>query len=625
MGVRPAHPIRAPCERIASDQPARMCGIVAFTGKRPALPLLLDGLRRLEYRGYDSAGVALIERGALAIAKRAGRVDALAPLLAELDLQAGCGIAHTRLATHGAATDVNAHPHTDETGRIALVHNGVIRNQETLRGELAATGHTFRSETDSELIVHLIEQAYQGDLRAAVTAATSRLVGEWALAVISADQPALIVGARMGAPLAVGLARDEQFLVSDPSALDGATHEVAFLVDGDSVELRPDGVRRFDAAGVEQPLRPVRIEMAPAAGERGAYASFYEKERAEQPVVAATLLDGRLDGDRIRLAELDPFDAATLSDLHFVACGSAHHATLAAASLATHLLGISATAHVASEFRYAPPPLGPTSLVVAVSQSGETADTLAAARVAVAAGARLVTLVNVTGSTLARESELVIPLRAGIERSVAATKSYLAQGLMSLLLVLDLATRRGRLGADEAARWRGALTAFPDQVAATLVTSEPLAAIATHYATARGLSFIGRLAGLPAAREAALKTKELSYLPAEAYPAGELKHGPIALLAADHPLIAVLLDDAARGTLETNLAEGHARGARLLVVGSGARPAVADDWIGLPATQPELAALLAVVALQRFALELARLAGREIDFPRNLAKSVTVE
>jgi glucosamine--fructose-6-phosphate aminotransferase (isomerizing) len=604
-----------------------MCGIVGYTGTRPALPLLLAGLGRLEYRGYDSAGVALASADKLAVTKRAGRLAVLETATAGVEATATTGIAHTRWATHGDPTDANAHPHTDESGAVAVVHNGIIENHAALRAELEGAGHHFASATDSEVIAHLVEAAYTGDLVAAVRAAVARLRGQWALAVLHRDAPGVLVGARHDAPLVVGIGADEQFLVSDPAVLAGAVEQLSYLDDGDLVELRPGGITRFDAAGTPRPLDAVALPTFEQATTRDGYASFMEKEMDEQPAVIAAVLAGRVSETGIHLAELDPLASslASVTSIEFVACGSAYHAALGAATLAETLLDLPARVHVASEFRYAPPRLGAGSLVVAISQSGETADTLAAARLAQRSEAILLTLVNVTGSTLARESSVVIGLRAGSERSVAATKSYTAQALTALLVVLDLVSRRGQLPRDVAAAWTRDLAALPDAATVALRAARAIDRIAPTYATAHGLTFVGRGAGLASAREGALKTKELSYLPAEAYPAGELKHGPIALLGADHPVVAVLLDDPVRGKLEGNLAEARARGARLLAIGTGVQPAIVDDWVAIPAARPELAALLAVLPLQRLACTLARLRGHEIDFPRNLAKSVTVE
>ena len=607
-----------------------MCGIVGYIGSRDVSTTLIEGLRLLEYRGYDSAGIAVAATGGeISMRKRAGRLANLEGVVGELPTGSIAGIAHTRWATHGAPTDLNAHPHMDEHGEIAIIHNGIIENYAELQRELTAKGHTLSSDVDTEVIAHLIEDAYQGDIRLAVAAILPQLRGQWALVVMHRSEPGRIIAARREAPLAVGIGEGEQFLASDPVAMLEHTNKIIFLRDGDLADLQRDGVTLYDATGATFAPKIETITWDGAAARKEGYDHFMRKEMDEQPRALSAAMLGRVSATGIAIGELDPLSAALTAtrSIEFVACGSAYHASLTAATLAERLLRIPVRVTVASEFRYDPPALGPTSLVIAVSQSGETADTLGAVRIAKAAGAPVLAIVNAAGSSLTREADAVVLLQAGTEISVAATKSYTSQALVSLLVTLDLARRTGALTAADARAWAEELLRVPAMASAALDASDALPSIAAKYFGASGFMFVSRGAGIATALEGALKLKEISYIHAEGIAAGEMKHGPISLLGADHPVVAVVLNSPVLPKLVSNLMESRARSAPVIAILSGV-----DDWssfatdaIVIPAARPEIAALIATIPLQRFSYEMALLAGADIDQPKNLAKSVTVE
>lgn len=607
-----------------------MCGIVGYIGSRDVSTTLIEGLRLLEYRGYDSAGIAVAATGGeISMRKRAGRLANLEGVVGELPTGSIAGIAHTRWATHGAPTDLNAHPHMDEHGEIAIIHNGIIENYAELQRELAGKGHTLSSDVDTEVIAHLIEDAYQGDIRLAVAAILPQLRGQWALVVMHRSEPGRIIAARREAPLAVGIGEGEQFLASDPVAMLEHTNKIIFLRDGDLADLQRDGVTLYDATGATFAPKIETITWDGAAARKEGYDHFMRKEMDEQPRALSAAMLGRVSATGIAIGELDPLSAALTAtrSIEFVACGSAYHASLTAATLAERLLRIPVRVTVASEFRYDPPALGPTSLVIAVSQSGETADTLGAVRIAKAAGALVLAIVNAAGSSLTREADAVVLLQAGTEISVAATKSYTSQALVTLLVTLDLARRTGALTAADARAWAEELLRVPAMASAALDASDALPSIAAKYFGASGFMFVSRGAGIATALEGALKLKEISYIHAEGIAAGEMKHGPISLLGADHPVVAVVLNSPVLPKLVSNLMESRARSAPVIAILSGV-----DDWssfatdaIVIPAARPEIAALIATIPLQRFSYEMALLAGADIDQPKNLAKSVTVE
>ena len=608
-----------------------MCGIVGYTGPRDAGPVLLDGLRRLEYRGYDSAGIALVtEDGDLFVEKRAGKVAVLTDALGGGPPTAGVGLGHTRWATHGRPCDLNAHPHSDCSGRITVVHNGIVENFRELRDELVAGGHTLRSETDTEVVAHLIEDAYEGDLAAAVRAALGRLQGAYALVVMHRDEPDRLVGARLNAPLIVGVGDGESFLASDAAAIVAYTKRVIFLADGDVADIRPGSAVVTDRSGavLDRPID--EIQWSAEAAEKGGYAHFMLKEIHEQPAALTAAMTGRLRGDAVCLEELDPIAKrlAGIDRVEMIACGTAYYASLVGAALFQEWLGVPARSTVASEFRYSPPPIDARTLVIAVTQSGETADTIAAARLAGDRGAIVVALTNTVGSAITRESHASVFLQAGPEVAVAATKTFVTQVATVVMLAADVARRLGRLPAEKDRELVEALRRLPSQAARTIEKAASIEEVAGRYASAAGYMYIGRSFGYPAALEGALKIKEISYLHAEGYAAGELKHGPISLLDPEVPLVAVATRSAVYEKLISNLMEGKARDARVLAVateGDTQIERLATDVFWVPDTLAPLSTILAVIPLQLFAYYVAVKRGRDVDQPRNLAKSVTVE
>ena len=608
-----------------------MCGIVGYTGPRDAGPILLDGLRRLEYRGYDSAGIALVTRdGELFVEKRAGKVAVLREALGGRTPTAGVGLGHTRWATHGRPSDLNAHPHGDCTGRITVVHNGIVENYRELRDELAAAGHVLRSETDTEVVAHLVESAYRGDLADAVRAALRRLEGAYALVVMHCDEPDRLVGARLNAPLIVGLADGESFLASDASAIVAHTRRVIFLEDGDVADLRPGSAVVTDRDGLVKDRATDTISWSAESVEKGGYAHFMLKEINEQPAALAASMTGRLRGGVVRLEDLDPIRGRlhSIERVEMVACGSAFYASLAGAAILQDWLGKPARANVASEFRYAPPPIDSRTLVIAVTQSGETADTIAAARLAVERGAVVVAVTNTVGSAITREAGASVYLQAGPEVAVAATKTFVTQVATLVMLAADIAAEAGNLDAVRMGELAAALRRLPAQAARAVELAAVTEAMAARYDDADGFMYIGRSFGYPAALEGALKIKEISYLHAEGYAAGELKHGPISLLDPHVPLVAVATRSNVYEKLINNLMEGRSRGARVIAVateGDTQIESLATDVCWVPDTLEPLATILAVIPLQLFAYHTAVRRGRDVDQPRNLAKSVTVE
>jgi glutamine---fructose-6-phosphate transaminase (isomerizing) len=608
-----------------------MCGIVGYTGPRDAGPVLLDGLRRLEYRGYDSAGIALVtENGDLFVEKRAGKVAVLTDALGGGPPSAGVGLGHTRWATHGRPSDLNAHPHSDCSGRITVVHNGIVENFRELRDELVAGGHTLKSETDTEVVAHLVEDAYQGDLAAAVRVALGRLDGAYALVVMHRDEPDRLVGARLNAPLIVGVGEGEGFVASDAAAIVAYTKRVIYLADGDVADVRPGSAVITDRAG-NVLARPIDvIEWSAEAAEKGGYAHFMLKEIHEQPSALTAAMTGRLRGATVCIEELDPISQRLegIDRVEMIACGTAYYASLVGAALFQEWLGVPARSTVASEFRYNPPPIDARTLVVAVTQSGETADTIAAARLAGDRGAVVVAVTNTVGSAITREAHASVFLQAGPEVAVAATKTFVTQVATVVMLAADVARRLGRLPAEKERELVAALRRLPRQAQRAIDMAANTEELADRYAAAAGFMYIGRSYGYPAALEGALKIKEISYLHAEGYAAGELKHGPISLLDREVPLVAVATRSAVYEKLISNLMEGKARDARVLAVateGDVQIERLATDVCWVPDTLEPLSTILAVIPLQLFAYYVAVKRGRDVDQPRNLAKSVTVE
>jgi len=610
-----------------------MCGIVGYTGPREAGPILIAGLQRLEYRGYDSAGIALVDdAGDLFVEKKAGKLVNLQTAIADRTPHAAIGLAHTRWATHGRPNDLNAHPHQDCTGEITVIHNGIIENFRELRDGLEARGHTLTSETDTEALAHLIEEAYTGDLAQAVRDALGRAQGAYAIAVMHRGEGDRLVGARQDVPLIVGLGDGESFLASDVAAILAHTDQVIFLEEGDVADLRPWGVTITGIDGVARDRAVTTIDWSPEAAEKGGYETFMLKEIHEQPEALAQSLSGRVGrDDRILADELagmeDVLRAVTRVEL--VACGTASYAALVGASAIEAWTGLPARVTVGSEFRYAPPPLDEHTLVIAVTQSGETADTIAPTRLARERGCPIVAVTNTVGSAITREADAVMFLQAGPEIAVAASKTFVTQ--VTTLIVLAAAMARIRGAMDETAERElgAALRALPASAARAIETADAVTPeLARRYVNSRGFMFVGRGPGYPVALEGALKLKEVSYVHAEGYAAGELKHGPISLLDAECPLVAVATRSTVYDKLISNVMEGRARDARVIAVATEGDEAIghyADDICWVPDTHEMLSAVLAIIPLQLFAYHVAMARGTDVDQPRNLAKSVTVE
>jgi glucosamine--fructose-6-phosphate aminotransferase (isomerizing) len=609
-----------------------MCGIVGYTGPRAAGPILLEGLRRLEYRGYDSAGIALVtESGELFVEKRAGKLANLRTALLDRTPNAGIGLAHTRWATHGRPNDLNAHPHVDCTGSITVVHNGIIENFRELRDGLESRGHVLSSETDTEALAHLVEEAYAGDLGDAVRAALARVQGAYAVAIMHRGEPDRLVGARQNVPLVVGLGDGEAFIASDVAAILAHTDRVIFLQDGDVVDLRPTGatITAVDGAPLERLV--TRVDWTPEAAEKGGFDHFMLKEIHEQPQALRQCLAGRLGSDStVRTDELAGMAAALagVNRVEFVACGSASYAALVGAAAVQEWTGLPARVTVGSEFRYSPPPLDGRTLVIAVTQSGETADTIAPTRFAREQGCPIIAVTNTVGSAITREADAVLFLQAGPEVAVAASKTFTTQVLTLVLVAAQIARLRGTLDRQVEAELVGDLRALPDAAQRALDAAGGVAEIAQRYVNSRGFMFVGRGYTYPTAMEGALKLKEVSYLHAEGYAAGELKHGPISLLDAECPLVAIATRSAVYEKLVSNIMEGRARDARVIAVATEGDDQVerfADDVMWVPPTHEVLGPILAIIPLQLFAYHAAVARGTDVDQPRNLAKSVTVE
>jgi len=615
-----------------------MCGIVAYVGARPAKDVVLDGLRRLEYRGYDSAGIAVLDGAAVEMRRKAGALANLEELLATSPLPAsGTGLGHTRWATHGAPTDDNAHPHLDCKGALAVIHNGVIENHATLRAQLLEAGHEFRSQTDTEVAAHLLEDAFatSGEMAEAMREVCRLLEGSFSLVAVHRDAPGVVVGARRNSPLVVGVGDGEAFLASDVAAFISATREAVELGQDQVVRVTPSGVTitTFDGDVVDG--RAYHVDWDISAAEKGGYDHFMLKEIAEQPdAVAATLL-GRLTTDGVLTLDemrLDPKVLREVDKIVVVACGTAYHAGLIAKYAIEHWAGLPCEVELASEFRYRDPILDRQSLVIAISQSGETLDTLMAVQHAKEMGARVLAICNTNGSTIPRTSDAVLYTRAGPEIGVAATKTFVTQLVAVYLVALYLGQVRGVKYGDEVASVVRELASTHDQVARVLNTMEPVREIARSLASSTTVLFLGRHVGYPVALEGALKLKELAYMHAEGFAAGELKHGPIALIDEGLPVVVVMPPPAGRSVLHakllSNVQEVRARGAYTIVIAEEGDHAVepyADELIRVPAVPTLLQPLVSVIPLQVFACELAVARGNNVDRPRNLAKSVTVE
>jgi glutamine---fructose-6-phosphate transaminase (isomerizing) len=609
-----------------------MCGIVGYIGPREAAPILLEGLARLEYRGYDSAGIAMVtSKGDMFVEKRAGKLANLRTALLDNGTpSAAVGLAHTRWATHGRPNDLNAHPHSDCSGEITVIHNGIIENFKALRDGLRERGHRLRSETDTEAIAHLVEEAYDGDIAAATRAALRQAHGAYAVAVLHLGEPDRLVGARLNVPLIVGLGDEENFLASDVAAVLPHTRRVIFLEEGDVADLHAGSVAVTDVNGRPQERLVTEIDWSIEAAEKGGYPHFMLKEMHEQPLAIRAAITGRVHDQTIEVEELAPIAErlAGIERVEFVACGTANYAAAVGAYALQDWLGIPARYNVGSEFRYSPPPLDERTLVVAVTQSGETADTIAPTRYAREKGCPIVAVTNTVGSAITREADAVLFLQAGPEIAVVATKTFVTQVTTLILLAAAMAKQRGLLSAELEAQLVDELRSLPDKAQRAIDLAEPARELARRYVNSRGFMFVGRGYGFPVALEGALKLKEVSYVHAEGYAAGELKHGPISLLDAEVPLVAVATRSSVQEKLISNVMEGRARDARVMAVGTEGDQIVAeyaDDVLWVPETIEQLSPILAIIPLQLFAYHTAVARGTDVDQPRNLAKSVTVE
>jgi glutamine---fructose-6-phosphate transaminase (isomerizing) len=611
-----------------------MCGIVGYTGDGEALPVLLEGMRRLEYRGYDSAGVAVMSEDGIATTRRAGELDVLVEALGEDSPVGRVGIGHTRWATHGAPTRANAHPHVDCNQRIAVVHNGIIENHDELRSRLLTEGHSFTSDTDTEVIAHLLESIIalrSCSLSDALREAVGRLRGAYALVCVSRDEPEAIVAARQEPPLIVGVGKGFGLVASDIPALLPYTRDIVPLENEQIAEVSPGGVRVLSFDGLRRHPEPVHIEWDLAAAERAGFDDFMLKEICEQPEAVRNTMRARFDERSGIVLDEVHWSAETLRSITkvvVVACGSSYHAGMAAKHSIEHWTRLPVELDLASEFRYRDPVLDSTSLVVGVAQSGETADTLAALRFARTMGSAVVAVTNVVGSSITREADAVLFTHAGPEIGVAATKTFLAQLTALNLLALYLAQERGTMPTESVAETVAAMRRLPDQIEEVLMVQDDVQRAAKRYAGADDVLFIGRGVGTAVALEGALKLKEISYLHAEGYAAGELKHGAIALIEEGTPVVAVLTGRRLYEKMLANVQEVRARGAQTLLLahrGDDRARALANELFEIPETKPLLSPILDTVPLQLFAYYVAKERGLPPDKPRNLAKSVTVE
>ncbi len=609
-----------------------MCGIVGYIGPRPAAGLLIDGLKRLEYRGYDSSGIAIVNGKGLEIVKAAGKISALEQQL-DGNLPVGTvGIAHTRWATHGAPTTPNAHPHTDQSGRIAVIHNGIIENASAIRKALEQRGHSFKSETDTEVLAHLVGEFYRGNLEEAVAAALRDVDGAYGLAFVSADEPGVLVAARKGSPLLVGVGENEWFVASDASPLLQHTRSVIYLDDGEMAVLSRDGyrIRNLDTAKIDKPVNQIEWDLATI--ERGGYAHFMLKEICEQPESLRNTLRGHLleDEGTARVTGLNLSDDALkqVERIIITACGTSWHSGLIGEYMLEEMARIPVEVEYASEFRYRNPVVDTKTLVVGISQSGETADTLAAIREAKRRGARTIGIVNVVGSTIAREVDGGLYLHAGPEVGVASTKAFTSQVGALALISLRIARLRN-LSILQGRQIIQALSRLPDQMAEILARDSEVERLADQFLSAtHNALYLGRGVNFPVALEGALKLKEISYIHAEGYPAAEMKHGPIALIDENMPVVFIAPRDAVHSKIVSNIEEVKARGGKVIALvnpGDAEIERLADATFTIPETLDLLTPILTSIPLQLLSYYVAVRRGCNVDQPRNLAKSVTVE
>ena len=606
-----------------------MCGIVGYTGKELALTPVLEGLRKLEYRGYDSAGIALITNAGekLWIEKRAGKLGNLEEVLGDKVPKSHSGIGHTRWATHGGPTDENAHPHLDNEGKLAVIHNGIIENYLELRQQLEKAGHVFKSETDSESVAHLLSDSrkkHDGDLAAAMRDVCKQLRGSFTLLAIHSDEPGRIVGARRNSPLVVGVGSGENFLASDVSAFISYTKRALELGQDEVADITADSIVITDLAGKTLPHNEYEISWDASAAERGGFEHFMLKEIFEQPKAIADTLLGRISGlesDVIKGLDLTDIDKVVI-----VACGTAYHAGLVGKYAIEKWADIAVDVELASEYRYREPSVNKKTLLIPISQSGETMDTLMAMRYAKEKGAKVFAVCNTNGSTIPRESDAVLYTHAGPEIAVASTKAFETQLIAMYLIGLHLGRTRGTISAELVGEIENELSELPAKVEQILETVEPLRELTRKFSNSNSMLFLGRHVGFPTALEGALKLKELAYMHAEGFAGGELKHGPIALIEAGTPVVAIM---PAAGSLlaekmASNIQEVKARGAVIIAIADSPL-AAADHLVRIPTTHEFLQPVLSVVPLQVIAYEMAIARGNDVDQPRNLAKSVTVE
>ncbi len=610
-----------------------MCGIIGYVGSEPVVPILVAALRCLEYRGYDSAGLAVVNRaGELEVRRAPGKLQNLEAKLERQPLEGSYGVGHTRWATHGVPNEENAHPHRDNDGKMVVVHNGIIENYVALRRRLTADGHRFETDTDTETIIHLIASCYSGDLEEAVRRAVVELKGIYAFVVMCRDEPQKIVAARHGPPLIIGLGENQQFVASDVTPILSHSRRVIFLDDDQIATVTPAQVRISTVAGEEVEVEPQEVLWDPITAQKGGYRHFMLKEIHEQPQAVRDSLVGRLERSKgvasLPDLDLDSAGAASISKIYLVACGTSWHAALVGKFWIESLARVPVEVDYGSEFRYRDPLLPDGAVVCAISQSGETADTLAAMREAKARGAALWTICNSLGSMATRMADEVIYTHAGPEIGVASTKAFTSQLICLYLLALRLASLRGALPDDQVAERVEALARLPRIIETVLASEEAVALLAQRFADRRNFLYLGRGPLYPVALEGALKLKEISYIHAEGYPAGEMKHGPIALIDRKMPVLGLAPKGPWYEKMLSNLQEVKARQGRLIVLateGDEEAAGLADAVITIPNCLPELTPVVAVVPLQLLSYHIAVRLGCDVDQPRNLAKSVTVE
>ena len=609
-----------------------MCGIVGYIGDKNASKVIYDGLKRLEYRGYDSAGIAVITSGKIELRRSVGKLDRLAEVLNDKPMEGKTGIGHTRWATHGKPSEENAHPHTDCTGKIVVVHNGIIENYLALKKELTAQNHKFKSQTDTEIIAHIIERNMQGDLLQAVYKTLAEVKGAYALGIISSDDPERIIAARKDAPLIVGIGNGENFIASDIPALLPYTRNMIFLEEGDVADLTSKGVKIYDSSRkpVERKIQNITWDAIKA--EKGGYKHFMLKEIYEQPQTITDTFRGRINCEdgTINLEEVS-FSAELvkkLQKINIIACGTSYHAGLVGKILFETLAGIQTEVDIASEFRYRSPVIAGDTLTIVITQSGETADTLAALKLAKSAKCPVMAICNAVGSTASREADSVLYTHCGPEIGVASTKAFTGQLTALYMLAIEWAKQRGAIKQEEAARLIKVLWDVPMLITEVLRNDENIQALAKEFMNKRDFLYLGRHLNYPIALEGALKLKEISYIHAEGYAAGEMKHGPIALIDENMPIMVVATKGRVYEKILSNIEEAKARGGTVIAVATAGDEEVStktDRQIFVPVTDELFYPLINVIPLQLFAYHVAVLLGSDVDQPRNLAKSVTVE